>query len=179
MRTPIPGIPGIGVRGAAAPDCAAIGSFLAGLSLHTRYLRFFTPLSQPSPAVLCRMCGAGQGVDALVATADGAVVGHAMAADGARAEGFLVSDIAVVVADRWQNRGIGSHLLAALAQRAAARGVRVLVMDVLQENRRMLGMISRRWPDAGYEADGGCVTVRACLPPPRAPDRRAQPVAAA
>jgi GNAT superfamily N-acetyltransferase len=151
-------------RSAAAADCDAMWSFLTGLSLRSRFLRFFTPASPPSSAVLRAMCGGGSTSDVLVATHDRVIVGHAMAADSLSPEGCLVSDIGVVVADGWQNRGIGSQILDRLVARAAARGVSVLVMDVLPENKQMLAMISRRWADAGYRFGGDSVTVRVYLP---------------
>jgi L-amino acid N-acyltransferase YncA len=158
------GAAGAEYRAARVADCEAIRSFVAGLSPHTRLLRFFTPVSPPSSAVLRAMCGADGAADVLVATHNGAVVAHAMAADAVGPEGCRAADIAVVVADDWQHRGVGSEILGRLVARAAARAVRVLVMDVLPENDRMLGMISRRWPGAAYEFAAGAVTVRVRLP---------------
>jgi GNAT superfamily N-acetyltransferase len=151
-------------RSVVAADCDAMLSFLTGLSLRTRFLRFFAPASPPSPAVLRGMCGGGRTTDAIVATHDGMIVGHAMAADSLSPEGCLVSDIGVVVADRWQNLGIGSQVLDRVVARATARGVSVLVMDVLPENKQMLAMISRRWAGVGYRFAGDAVTARVYLP---------------
>lgn len=156
----------VGYRGASAADCAAIASFITGLSARSRFLRFFSPVSPPSSAVLRGLCGGGRTTDALVATDGRVIVGHAMAADSLSPEGCLVSDIGVVVADRWQHRGIGSQMLDRLVARATARGVTVLVMDVLPENKQMLAMISRRWPGAGYRFGGDSVNVRVYLPGP-------------
>jgi GNAT superfamily N-acetyltransferase len=150
-------------RSAAAADREAIRWFVAGLSLRTRFLRFFTPASPLSSAVLQGMCGAGGTTDALVATDDGVIVGHAMAADSVSPDGCRVTDIGVVIADNWQSRGVGSVIMSRLVARAAARGVSVLVMDVLPENRPMLTMISRRWADAQYEFGADSVAVRVHL----------------
>jgi GNAT superfamily N-acetyltransferase len=139
-------------------------SFVMGLTLRSRFLRFFSPVAPPTSAVLRGMCGAGSGTDALVATADGVIVGHVMASDVAGPDGRRpVADIGLVVADRWQGRGLGSQLLSQVIARAAARGVSGLVMEVLPENRRMLAMIARGFPSAGYEFGGGSVTVRVPL----------------
>ena len=75
-------------RSVVAADCDAMLSFLTGLSLRTRFLRFFTPASPPSPAVLRGMCGGGRTTDVIVATHDGVIVGHAMAADSLSARGL-------------------------------------------------------------------------------------------
>jgi GNAT superfamily N-acetyltransferase len=155
---------GVQYRGAGVTDCEAIRSFVTGLSLRTRFLRFFTPASPPSSAVLRGMCGAGRATDALVGTHDGVIVAHAMAADSVSPSGCRMADIGLVVADAWQSRGVGSEILGLLVARAAARGVSVLVMDVLPENRRMLAMISRQWADAAYEFGADSVTARVYLP---------------
>jgi GNAT superfamily N-acetyltransferase len=154
----------IEIRAASAADCEAIKSFVAGLSLRARFLRFFSPVAVPSSAVLRTMCGASPDTDVLVATDSGAVVGHAMAVDATEPDGSRVADIGLVVTDSWQNRGIGSEMFGRVIARAADRGVSGLVMEVLPENRRMLAMISSRWGDAGYEFGGGSVTVRVRLP---------------
>jgi GNAT superfamily N-acetyltransferase len=152
------------IRAASAADHEAIRSFVMGLSLRSRFLRFFSPVAPPTSAVLRGMCGAGPGTDALVATADGVVVGHMMASVVAGPDGRPVADIGLVVADRWQGRGLGSQLLSHVVARAAARGVSGLVMEILPENRRMLAMIARGFPSAAYEFGGGSVTVRVPLP---------------
>jgi GNAT superfamily N-acetyltransferase len=135
-----------------------------GLSLRSRFLRFFSPVAPPTSAVLRGMCGAGPGTDALLATEDGEIVGHAMASEVTGPDGRPVADIGLVVADHWQGRGLGSQLFSQAVARAAARGVSGLVMEVLPENRQMLAMIARRFPDAGYDFGGGSVTVRTPLP---------------
>jgi GNAT superfamily N-acetyltransferase len=154
----------IEIRAASAADCEAIKSFIMGLSLNARFLRFFSPVAPPSSGVLRSMCGVSPDTDVLVATESGAVVGHAMAVDATEPDGRRVADIGLVVTDRWQNRGIGSEMFGQVIARAADRGVSGLVMEVLPENRRMLTMITRRWGDAGYEFGGGSVTVRVSLP---------------
>jgi len=158
-----PAAAGLQIRAAAAADCEAIKSFVAGLSLRARFLRFFSPASPPSSAVLRRMCGAAPTSDVLVATEDGAIVGHAMAVDGVGPDGSATTDLGLVITDRWQNRGVGSEMFRRLAERAAARGMRAAVMDVLPENRQMLSIIDRHWGHAGYEYSAGSVIVRVPL----------------
>jgi GNAT superfamily N-acetyltransferase len=154
----------IEIRAASAADREAIASFVMGLSLRARFFRFFSPAARPSPAALRALCGARPGTDAVVATVNEEIIGHAMAADTIGPDGCPVADIGLVVADRWQSRGLGSEMLRRLIVRASARGISGLVMEVLPENRRMLAMISRRWADAGCELAGDYVTVRVRLP---------------
>jgi GNAT superfamily N-acetyltransferase len=149
----------INIRPASPADLAALGDFFAGLSVQTRYLRFFAPV-RPTPAMLHLLSGGGAHVDAVVAVRGGVIIGHAMAADQPATEGPqrpgtardpvgpIVTDIGVVVADAWQGRGVGSALVRALVTRAQARGVTSMAMEILHVNRRVLAMIERRWPVA-------------------------------
>jgi len=149
-------------------DLAALTGFLAGLSTRTRVQRFFAPV-RPTPALVRSACGqagpAGR-ADVLLATHDGAIVGHAMAADRAAA-GESLTEIGVVVADAWQGQGVGSALVRALLGRAQARGVTSLRMDVLPDNRQVLGMIAGHWAAARTRREADCVTVQVGLPSAR------------
>jgi L-amino acid N-acyltransferase YncA len=141
------------IRPARPTDLAALGEFFAGLSLRTRYLRFFAAVT-PTGSMLRRLAG-GAGVDVLVATDGGVIIGHAMAVDRGGPGRDTTADVGVVVADAWQGRGIGSALLRALIARAQARGVAWLTFDVQPGNTLMRGIIARRWPAArpGYSSD--------------------------
>jgi ribosomal protein S18 acetylase RimI-like enzyme len=88
------------------------------------------------------LAGERQDADVLVATQSGAIIGHAMAVDSAGPGGDAMAEIGVVVADAWQGRGVGSGLVRALAARARARGATAVVMEVMAENQRVLGMIA-------------------------------------
>ncbi len=160
------------IRAAGDQDVAAITSFISGLSLRTRYLRFFTGAG-PSSAVI-RLLAGGTGADVLVATCDGVVVGHAIAVEVEDPGSPVLADVGVVVADAWQGRGVGSALLRTLVTRAGGRGAAGITMSVLPENRRVLAMISDHWPAASMLAQRDSLTFRApirsaVLMEPRAP----------
>ena len=154
------------IRQACYSDHTAIRDFLGGLSLRARYLRFFTGALSTGPAMLRILAGGGDHIDAVVAVEGGVIIGHAMASDMAGPDGAPVPEIGVVVTDAWQGQGIGSALLRALAARARARGISTVTMEVLAENRQVLGMIGRYWPAARQEQSGAYVTVHARLPQP-------------
>ncbi len=170
------------IRRARSGDRDAIRDFLVGLSLRSRHLRFFTGAAPSSAAMLRILAGGGDNIDVVVAArGDGAIVGHAMAVDATKPGGACTTEIGVVVADAWQGRGIGSALVRTLTARARARGATAVVMEVLAENRQVLAMIARRWPDAQHQRSAAWVTIsancrtndhrrsRAC---PRCPDMR-------
>jgi L-amino acid N-acyltransferase YncA len=149
------------IRPAHRADLAALGDFFAGLSAHTRYLRFFGPIT-PGAALLRQLCGLPDTIDAVIAVRGGVIVGHAMAADRTDLRSVRATDVGVVVADAWQGRGLGSALMRALITGAQARGVTLLEMDVLDGNRQVLDMITSHWPAAriGHSPDGVSIRIR-------------------
>jgi ribosomal protein S18 acetylase RimI-like enzyme len=147
------------IRPASPADLAALGDFFAGLSVQTRYLRFFGP-AIPGAALLRSLAGCADTIDAVVAVRGGVIVGHAMAVDRFDPPGTRVTDIGVVVADDWQGRGLGSALTRAVVTGAQARGVALLEMDVLDHNRQVLNMITSHWPTARVERSPDCVSIR-------------------
>src|SRR5580692_10791499 len=135
------------IRPARATDLPALGEFFGGLSVQTRYLRFFSPI-RVGPSLL-RLLGGGDGsTDALLATRDGVIIGHGMAVDVSGSCGVATTDIGVVVADAWQHRGLGSALVRALVAGAQVRDVTAVTMDVMHGNDRALAMIMGHWPAA-------------------------------
>jgi len=153
----------IRIRQADRADWEALRDFLAGLSVQACYLRFFAGGRPSGPAMLRVLAGEQAGTDVLVATRNGTIIGHAMAVDSPGPGGDAVAEIGVVVTDAWQGRGVGSGLVRALAARARARGATTLVMEVLAENQRVLGMIARRWPGARHDRNAAYLTIHARL----------------
>lgn len=172
------------IRPACGGDRDAVRDFLAGLSPATRYQRFFTG-APPTAALLSLLTGARENTDVIIASGQtdparlmdlsGAddrvgpaehptIIGHAMAVDTAGPEGIHRIEIGVVVADSRQGQGVGSALVRVLVDRARARGVHTIEMEVLAENRRALAMIARHWPHARYEPQAAYVAVRTVLP---------------
>ncbi|TYB56381.1 GNAT family N-acetyltransferase [Nonomuraea sp. PA05] len=151
---------GTQIRPVRQDDEDRIRRFLAGLSLHTQTLRFFTGVSTPAAALVRALLCVDERRDALVATTEcGEIVAHAMSFKGACAD----VEIAVVVADDWQGRGLGPELVDTLLLRASVRGARTVAMDVLGENRRVLRLIQRLWPEATMKVSSGTVEVTAMI----------------
>jgi len=150
-------------------DADRISDFVCGLSPEARYFRFFASVCPPTSGLLRALSG-GTGADILLIT-DGAgtVIAHGMAADTTVGD-QLTSNIGLAVTDSWQQQGLGGLLLSTLVGRAARRGVRSLVLDVLPDNRRMLGIIRRRWPEASFERGLDAITIRPAITPWQAKD---------
>jgi acetyl coenzyme A synthetase (ADP forming)-like protein len=131
------------LRAPDAEDADALIEFFAGLSEHSRYLRFhgFPALGPKLAEPLLEPDWKERG--ALLGSLDGRIVAVAnwvMLRDPHAAE------VAFAVDDGFQRRGIGTRLLEQLASRAAAAGIEEFVAEVLHENAGMLGVFR----DAGF-----------------------------
>ena len=156
----------VAIRQARPEDLPALSNFFGGLSEHSRYLRFFGPVT-PGTALLRTLAGLAENVDALVAVRGSVIVGHAMAVDRVEPQGrwgTRVTDVGMVVHDAWQGRGVGSALMRALVSGAQARGVSTLEMDVLGSNRQVLAMITGHWPAARVDRNSDGLAIRVRLP---------------
>ena len=69
------------------------------------------------------------------------------------------TEIAVVVEDGWQRRGLGSALVDALLAAAEARGLHRFTADVLADNRPMLRVLTRLGHIRRQELDHGVLTL--------------------
>ncbi len=122
------------LRPATAADEPALRSFLAGLCLEARRLRFFSGAVDLSCAAhLAADTSAGR--FGLVAHDEmGALVAHALyiPLDRKRAE------VAVEVADHLHDRGLGTILIERLGAVAERHGITRFVAEVLPDNRAML-----------------------------------------
>jgi acyl-CoA synthetase (NDP forming)/GNAT superfamily N-acetyltransferase len=124
-------------------DGERLATFHRSLSDETIYFRFFAPYPELSQRDIKRFTHVDY-VDrvALVATVGGAIVGVArydrLESDDA--------EVAFVVRDDHQGRGLGSVLLEHLAVAARENGIRRFVAEVLPSNRRMLATFE----EAGY-----------------------------
>lgn len=137
---------------------------LSGLTDLSRYFRFQTAIgTPPRQALLLRMlCPTGA---AFVATRAGTIVGHAM---WAWAPGESTAELAAVIAEDDQRRGLGIRMLSIAAADAIAAGATHFLFVVSAANDRTLRMVRRRWPDATVERDGALLNFVA---PARLPDQ--------
>jgi RimJ/RimL family protein N-acetyltransferase len=69
------------------------------------------------------------------------------------------TEIAIVVEDAWQHRGLGTLLLDALLAAAEARGLRRFTADVLADNRPMLRVLTRVAHIGRRDLEAGVLTI--------------------
>lgn len=117
--------------------------FVRQLSPQSRYLRFLSHFSELTPEQVKRFTSPDPTREAaLVALNASAVPVHQIAV-GRFVPGSapLRCELALVVADAWQDHGLGHELLAGLIELAPSRGYTEMEAFVLRENIRMLTLL--------------------------------------
>ena len=115
----------------------------AGLSPHSRYLRFQYPVAELSAATRRSLTALdGRSHVALAAFVQGRPIGIVRIIDLGDGRG----ELAVEVVDRWQGCGVGNQLLQAARDRAAEMGYRELVGEMLVVNAAAHAALRRVFP---------------------------------
>jgi acetyltransferase len=117
-------------------------AFVRNLSQTSRYYRFHSSMRELTPALLERFTECHYPDDlALVAMVDSASGPEQIGvARYHRDPGTDRAEIAIVVADAWQGKGIATRLLLDLRDLARRGGIHQLYASVLRENGRMLDL---------------------------------------
>ncbi|MBA3349680.1 MAG: GNAT family N-acetyltransferase, partial [Actinobacteria bacterium] len=145
------------IRPVRRGDEPAVRSFLEGLSRRSRALRFWSGAANLERAAAWEVDVDYHDRYGLVATtgSEERVVGEAMY----RRIGGDRAEAAFAVADAHQRRGLGTLLLAQLAEAAEQNGIAVLEADVLAENHRMIEVFRRSGFPMRLRAEPGEVKV--------------------
>jgi GNAT superfamily N-acetyltransferase len=146
----------IAYRPGSVRDRAALERLLSGLSPESAYARFQTALGPgPSPAVVEALLPDGLRGEAVLAWDGDELVAHGV---WVRVGPSRVAEVALVVTDSHQRRGIGTVLAERLVEAAGARGIERIEVFSETRNRAVARMVRRRAPDAERERDGVTVT---------------------
>lgn len=145
------------VRPMQPSDADRLRRFHGTLSSETTHLRFFSFHPELSVDEVHRCTHVDHhDREAVVAVVAGEIVAVARfdrAPDGTSAE------VAFVVADAWQGRGLGSLLFAHLAERARCVGVDRFTAQTLAHNHRMLRVFTRSGHPITTRTAGGALDV--------------------
>jgi GNAT superfamily N-acetyltransferase len=151
MTTTVVGGRRIWLRLLERSDTNLVRLFFLRLSSETVYRRFLSPVKPPANALLQKLVDIDHcDREALIALDERGIVGVAR-------YGTLgtTHDVAVVVADDWQGRGVGPLLLRRLANIARARGITSFHATMLGDNRRAQSLVLGLWPNARMRFEGG------------------------
>lgn len=142
----------VSIRQFEAIDLPGIAAMSDHLSARSLYQRFFAGTPAIPHALLRQLARLDHDHrDAVVAVADGRVVGLAQYARERPGQ----AELGVLVVDDWQHRGVGRALVTALAQRALSRGITEFTASVLPDNEPAQRALARLWPDAAGAPDDG------------------------
>ncbi len=160
----------LGLRPVRAGDQPALRRFLEGISADALRSRFFGAIDPDRTAASLADCSQPGDVG-VVARVPGhpTVVAHAALyrLGGDRAE------VAFLVTDQWQGRGLGSIMLAHLIAAAREQGIATLVAEVLPGNRSMLSVFERSGQPVEVRPGAHAVEVRIATAPLAASAARA------
>src|SRR5437588_2693460 len=143
-------------------DGELLRRFFGRLSPQSIYRRFFSPLARPEqahPELLLDLDGCNR--VALVGLHRGEIVGVARYH---REPGAGSAEVAVVIADEYQGRGLGSRLLRALGEKAREAGVDHFTVTTQWDNRAAKGLIKAFDPDVRFRFDDGVVKADVAIP---------------
>jgi acetyltransferase len=133
-------------RAVRPEDADKLQQFVRGLSSEARYYRFLSTMAELSPTLLARFTQIDYDREmAIVATIndgtpDERIIGvtrYLLNADA------ITAEFALVVADEFHNRGIGSALMNAICDIARSRGLKAIIGQVLASNSDMLALMKR------------------------------------
>ena len=140
------------IRVATTHDGEKLRGMFSRTSKETIHKRFHIPYPEVPEWMVALMLGTDHhDKEALVAVVEEKVVGHAMyvrLADDGEAE------MAIIVEDFWQSKGVGKSLLLKLEERAGLRGIETFTGEVFGHNRPMLGLAAT-FPGTEYATEDG------------------------
>lgn len=144
------------IRPITPEDKEALLAFFDRLSPETRYLRFHYVKCELSQTELECYCSVDYDntlglVAEKVSNGKTVIVGVGRYA---RMPCEYSAEVAFVVEDKEQNRGIGTHLLRELAKLAWQRGIVNFVAELMADNARMMSIFKKYDPQLQQEAEG-------------------------
>jgi GNAT superfamily N-acetyltransferase len=163
------------IRELGPGDGDVVDVVFAGLSPHSRYLRFQSPVTELSAATRRSLTALdGRTHVALAAFTQGRPVGIVRIIDLGDGRG----ELAVEVVDRFQGCGVGTQLLQAARDRAADMGYRELVGEMLVVNAAAHAALRRVFLVTRVRRDGSELTVTVAVHAEPAPARPVEGLAA-
>jgi GNAT superfamily N-acetyltransferase len=137
----------VSIRVATPDDEENLCRMFSRLFSKSIYRRFHLPYRRVPEQMLNLMLDVDHHKESLLAVADEEIVGHAMYVKLANSGD---AEVAFVVEDEWQSKGVGKLLLSEIAEKARRRDIETFTGQVLGENRRVLGLLNAVFVEVEY-----------------------------
>jgi AcrR family transcriptional regulator/L-amino acid N-acyltransferase YncA len=160
---PIKGDATVWIRLARPEDAEAVAAMHERCSEQTRYQRYLTGVGQWREISLRHLTGGHRGTTLVVMNEEGAIVGLGNVFPEAPDDSHA-AELAVIVEDGYQSRGIGTRLLRHMLELAERIGFLEVVAIVLAQNTEMLRLLEATRLDWTREIEEAVLTMRAPLP---------------
>jgi GNAT superfamily N-acetyltransferase len=156
----------IAIRVLRPDDADRLCRLFYRLSPESVYRRFFTLYTHPPRDAIRTLTDLDhEQRDAVVAVVGDEVVGVGRYAALAGEPGAV--EVAVIVEDAYQGRGLGRRLLACATGLARLHGFTTLTATVLADNRPAIALLRSAYPDAVWTPNGAEYDLRVALLPER------------
>jgi RimJ/RimL family protein N-acetyltransferase len=143
-------------------DAPAVAAMHERCSEQTRYRRYLTGVGQWRDLSLRRLTGGHRGATLVVMSEDGSIV--ALGNVFPDSDDAHAAELAEIVEDAYQGRGIGTRLLRHMLELAQRLGFHNVLATVLAENAEMLAVLEATGLDWTRQLDDRVLTMRAPLP---------------
>ncbi len=147
----------IRIRPARAADEPALAAFLEGLALETRRLRFAS--LGTDVAARAHRWAVPERPDDVSLVAESGIAGRIIGNGSYDRVGADSAEVAFVVAEEYQGRGVATLLLEGLAQLAHEAGITTFCAEVLPENARMVEVFRASGFPLRVSAEPGAILV--------------------
>ncbi len=152
------------IRLARPGDADAVAAMHERCSEQSLYRRYLTGVGEWRELALRRLSGGHRGATLVAMSEVGAIVGLGHVFPDAFEGDVHTAEIAVIVEDAYQGRGIGTRLLRHMLELAERLGFTEVVGTVLAENAGMQRVLEATGLDWTRELDESVLTMRARLP---------------
>ena len=150
------------IRLARPEDAVAVAAMHERSSERSRYQRYFS-IADWHGTRLYRLSGGHRGATLVVMNEDGSIIGLGNVFPDPEA-GEHAAEVAMIIEDAYQRRGVGRKLLQAMIHMAARLGFTEVVASVLAENDGMLHLFRTSGLEWTTQVRDGVTYMRAPLP---------------
>lgn len=141
------------VRAATREDTPLLLEFMNSFSPETLAMRFFTSAVSPDDLLPRLICS--NSVFALIALREGKIIGHAAYYKGKANH----AEVAVIISERFQGKGLGTILLGQIADFANKEGIETFDALVLPMNYQMIKVIRELGFPTRLKSEAGIIRV--------------------